>query len=288
MNNKIKIVSEYVLAFITSIFISVLFLTLTFKKYIFNINEFERILDKNNYYEEIYNTTLEDIKDYMVSSGLEEEILDGIITQEEVKKDVINFIDSLYYNKDYKIDENRIKERLDKNIDKYLISNNIDVQDRTELELFKNDLVDIYKDRVTVYKILNYVKSPFSKVFKLINKIFIALLIVTIIFNFIIIYTKNKHIAATYMSSGLILLFIRFAIYNKLDIEYLSVLTDSFTKVVKTILYKIGNSMIIYGSILLFIGVAISTYYYFKEKKEEQLKKKKMINKKYKNRKKKK
>ena len=173
--NKNKILIDYILCFITCIFVSTLVILFIIKNNIFTKKNILETFEKENYYVELYNKTLEDMKDYMVSSGLEEEILENIFELEDIKKDVDGYISSYFDNSNYEIQSNKVSENIQKNIDKYLVKNNIEVDNKEELKMFLVDMENIYKKRINFYNMLSSFKNTFYKIYNLLFKIQIGL-----------------------------------------------------------------------------------------------------------------
>ncbi len=255
--NKNKILIDYILCFITCIFVSTLVILFIIKNNIFTKKNILETFEKENYYVELYNKTLEDMKDYMVSSGLEEEILENIFELEDIKKDVDGYISSYFDNSNYEIQSNKVSENIQKNIDKYLVKNNIEVDNKEELKMFLVDMENIYKKRINFYNMLSSFKNTFYKIYNLLFKIQIGLSILIIILNVILINMKSKHIQSAYMGSGLILLFTRFVIYDKIDFKNITLISDEFSKVLKNILTNIAFELVIFGIILFILGILI-------------------------------
>ncbi len=256
--NKYKIILDYLLGFITCLLCSLLVIVFILKNNIFTEKNLLEKFEKENYYEEVYNITLEDMKDYMVSSGFEEEILDNIFSVNDIKKDVNGYINSYFKNSEYKINSKLVSNNIRSNIDKYLVKNNIDVQNKEELEMFLTDMENIYVKRVNFYNMLGNFKNRFYKIYNLIYKAQIILGGVILLLNILMIHMKNKHIASVYMASGFILLFVRFLIYEKIDFRTLVIISDAFSKVLKVLLTNIASELIIFGIILVVIGILIS------------------------------
>ena len=82
------------------------------------------LLEKNDYYAQVYSQILEAFKDNTVQSGLEESILDGIMTEEQVKNDTKSFLDYLYNGTELTIDTEGVKTRLQEKINEVIRENN--------------------------------------------------------------------------------------------------------------------------------------------------------------------
>lgn len=256
--NRVKLILSYLFGFITSVLLSLLVILLLCKYSILNENYIKNVLGKNNYYSEVYEGTLEEMKTYMISSGLEEDILDEIITESEIEKEVNKYIDSIYDNTEYKVDSESVRNKLTTNIDKYLNDNNLDVENRKELNMFINDMIKIYEDEIKFYNIGKFGKEYINIANIYIDNIIYIIFSVSLVLIIILILLKNKFISSSLLSSGLILLFIRFVIYEKIDIKNILIVSEYFSKSLKTVLYELGHNIFISSILLISIGLIIA------------------------------
>ena len=255
--NRFKIIFGYILGIITSILLSLLAILIIFKFTVFKKEYVYSVLDKTNYYNEVYENALIEMKDYMTSSGLEEEILNDLFTIDEVKDDVNKYFDYYYKGKVYNKDLSLMKEKLSNNIDTYLKNNNIDVTNRNELNSFINDITDIYNKEIMLYNVPNKIINPFIKISNLINKLIVILSIIIIIFSLILIVFKTKYISSVIMSSGLIIFFIRFLILEKIDIKNIILITEYASKVIIKVLLNILELLLRCSIYMILIGLVI-------------------------------
>ena len=276
--NRFKIILNYLLGFILCILITLLVTILILKYSIYNDKYLKRVLVNNDYYTKVYNESLEEMKDYMISSGLEEEVLNDIYSKETVKNDIDNYIDNYYKGKVIEINTEDIKSKLTKNINSYLKNQNVDVTNREELNLFIEDIGNIYSKEIKVYNYLDKVINIFNKVGSLLNKIII---IDTLLLIIVICLMKFK-ISSGIMASGITLLFIRFTTYDSLDASNVEIITSSFSEVFRSVFYSIGNMILIVSICLIVIGLIINIIESIDYKKEKKSKKKKGVVKKWK------
>ena len=269
MKNKLRVIFGYLFSFLSTVLLVVICLLLIFKYTIFQKSYLDNILSKNNYYSSVYNDILDDMQDYMVSSGLPDEILDGVITEREVKKDINTFVKNIYLGKKTTLDTSYIKQRLTNKIDEYLKSNNVEVTNDTDLESFENEMIKIYTNQVCLYKTIDSFVGMVSKANNILNK---AILIVGITLFISIIITillcRVKYVNSILIAVGIILMFIRFLIYEKIDVENILIISDNFSKILKSILIKIGNVILNYSIVFIIAGlfVTIIVYFYCKRK----------------------
>ena len=265
---KVKIILGYLNGFIITILLSILSLLLIVKYTLYDENYIKNTLNKNNYYTNVYNDTYEDMKDYMVSSGLPDTILEDIFTLDEITKDINEFINNIYNGKITDLNTDFIKERLEKNIDEYLTQNNIAVTNESDLESFNDEITNIYKNQVCLYKTLNSFINIINKIGNKLDKIIIILALILIIFTTVtFIFIKINYFGSLFISSGLILLFIRLLIFEKIDIQNILVISENFSIILKNILNNYGDLLLKISIFEIIIGFIISLIVYFTEKK---------------------
>ncbi len=264
MKNKLRIIFGYLFGFLTTLLIVALTLLLIFKFTVFNKSYMNNILEKNNYYTNVYNDILEDIKDYNMSSGLPDELFEDVFTESEVKRDINKFIDNSYLGIKTTLDTTAIRERITKNIDDYLKSNNVQVTNDTDLESFKDEIIKIYTNQICLYKTVDGFVGYVNKAYNLINKVIVINIIALVVVLLISIFVfKVRYIDSILVSTGIILVFIRFLIYENIDIENILIISNNFSKILKSTLIKIGNIMFNYSVVFIIVGLIVGTTIYF-------------------------
>lgn len=258
--NKIKLILSYIFGFILSVSIfslAVLFIvknTASDKTFMF------KLMDENNYYDKVYNSICEDVEDYMMSSGLEKEILDGVIQKDKVKEDITNYVNYLYEGKLYTVDTTSIKTTLKTNIDKYLKGLNLGINNTNELELFIDDVAGIYKEEVSFYNTLDRVSSYLLKVTSLIDKALIANILLVGVLTIIVLVLRKINIGSCILGSGLILFLIKLFVYERIDSENILIVSDHFSLIVRSMFKYISEYMIYISVILICIGFILCLF----------------------------
>ena len=270
--NKFKLLSGYFIGIICSFLITTLVVLLIFKFTIYKKEYIKNVLVEVNYYTEIYDDTMEEMKGYMTSSGLDEEILDGLFSVVKIHHDVDKYIDSVYKGKIYKYNSEKFREKLNSNIDASLVKHNISVTDRSELDSFVDSITGIYEDEITLYKTINPFISKIYKLGKLLNIIIIINLLSVIGLLLLLFKLKFKYISSTVIASGLMMLFIRFAIYDKIDIKNILIISKYFSIALRKILLSIGNCLTILGFFAIIGGLFMAVCSSYKKSKKRHKK----------------
>ena len=221
-------------------------------------------LEETNYYANIYSQIKSDFRNYIYQSGLDENVIEDIVTPEEVKNETRKIIVGIYNGLHEDVDTTKIHDRLNDNINKSLEEKKIDSQTQEAINTFVNQIVDQYQETITKTEYENQIYKNFSKIQKIVNKgkKITILLAVTLGALIIITYYKKifKNIAylgTALFSDGIAYIFLDMYISKKVDIENLTILNDAITITLREYLQSILKEIFLYGGILLIIGLAL-------------------------------
>ncbi len=266
--NIIKIIlgSILIICLLGTIFIYEVKGTVLNKEFIINK------LEENNYYENLYTNILSSMKGYIEPSGLDEKILDNIISREEIKDDVNTIIGNVYDDKDEKIDTETIKETLNNNINNYLNEENLKVNDKSQLEEFENKIIEEYESQITYSQYMKYLKivanDKLIAILNIVNKLCILGIILSIIGILLINLKKNEknviNLMTFMLSCGIIIKAFTIFTTRKINIDNITILNGAVSitlrDIIKTILNdisKIGVIMIIVSLVLIILNNVI-------------------------------
>ena len=144
-----KIFLSYTMKFIQSISFFLLSLGLILILTVFNEDYVLDLLENHNYYQELYDNSIEEVSYYLEQSGLNEEVLNNVITVKSLKTSIITTIDNLYNNKKITVDTEEFQKNLTTNINNYIKDNNIRVDDKDTVNLLTKKLVNIYEEEIS-------------------------------------------------------------------------------------------------------------------------------------------
>ncbi len=235
-----------------------------FSKTILNQSYILSQLEEEKYYENVYYQIQNSFEGYIGPSGLEETILNGIYSKDKVKQDIINVVNYIYTGKNYEINTEEIQVNLSNNINESLLNYNLSEEEKKSIVQFEEEIINEYKKQIThsqyFDKLANYIPKIIENV--LIIKIemgVIGFLIIGILF---FINKKNFvkfmiTIIISVLGSGLFLLFAKFWITSKIEISNITILSDSFSKVISNILREILCKWNLYGIILSIVSIIL-------------------------------
>ncbi len=217
----------------------------------------KKSLARSNYYEETYNVIMENFKNNTIQSGLTEDVLDGIITIDEVTKDVDKVVEYIYHDVDKpQIDIEGIQERLNANIQKQIEANNKTVtkEEQEEINTYVNVIVSIYKAGITYAdSSINEIKAGFlalSKYFDMARVVIYTAAVVLLLVVFLL--TKRDFIgffSSSLFASGVLLITFRQIFVTVINVNTLLLFNQAFSDM----LINVINSIL---SITLTVGIA--------------------------------
>ena len=250
--NKKRIILNYIYSFMAVVLLVSIILSLIVKITIFSKNNILRTMEASNYYSLVYDEINEREESYLISSGFSNDILDGVYSKDVVKSDINNYIDSVYNNKLVEFNDKYIRGKLTENINNFLKSNNYSNVDKKSINELIDDVCDIYINEIELYKTFNNYINIFNKLKTIID---IFLIFSTIFLTFLIFVLKLKncnYLSSIFMACGIVLLFIKCVIYNKIEFKNIVIITDNFSIILQRLLSKI-DILILCSAIALFV-----------------------------------
>ena len=261
-----KTILNIVLSFILMIGILLSIIMLIVSKQS-NKEKFLKKLDEIKFYDSVYEEVQDGFKNYIYQSGLYPNIIDKICTKDKVKNDIVSILEEMYGEEKAEIDYSEIRNKLENEINDYVANENrkISSQEKENIEKFEDLIVDSYRENIEIYQNgVENISEKFPQILRLVNKLKIISIIVTIfiIVALIVINFKNIFVAGSYLgvsicSSGLVLCFIKNTIYSKLEINNLLIITKSLSVVIIDVFNSILNSIGKLGISNIIIGFIV-------------------------------
>lgn len=249
--------------------------TILKKEYIINK------LEETNFFNETYKLVESNFEKYIYQSGLDEEVLEKICTEEKVKKDIELILSNIYDGTNKQIDTTEISQNLNTNIDKFNIKNN---KNKEAIEQFVKHICDEYVDTLIHTQYENKINKGYNQINNIVSKsqkAFIGVLIVDLI---IIIVINIRKISKILQDLGISLLVVgsfelitHKIITTKVNIEGIKIFNDAFSETIVSIIQEVlekvvtlGRYAIILSIILIVLYAVISAIQITKEKEEKQ------------------
>lgn len=262
MKNKLKVILYFILEFILTIIIFSLASLVLLKTTIYNPDFIKKEFNKTNYYHNLYSSINEEMSNYIVQSGLEENILNGIYTEDMIKQNIENIIDMSFNNSNriVKVEKEQVKENLEANINNYLSSNNIEITDKESLNRFINQILDVYEQEISLSNTIELIQKIVNKTKPLLNTGLITLTIIFIILTIIIkIYTKENTLGIPLFATSILLIFINLLITKNININSIFIWDSNVSTLIRSIINHILSNTLIIGIFIFIIGVIDTT-----------------------------
>lgn len=245
---------------------------------ILNANYIENKLEQSEYYEKLTTTINEGFENYIMQSGMDSTIFEGIYDNKRLKKDTNMLIEAMLNNGKIQLDTSDIKEKLDANIREYIKKNNLAVNPTVEnqIQTFETTIINTYENSVAYS---TTIVKTIGKTINMVNKILPTVFYIVIgatIFNvilLIIVNIKNKRKILNYFAvivftiSGLSILGI---ILEKhfLDIQSLTVLNDNLSVIIQLFINEAYNILYV-SSVAGIVGGVLFSVLGCKKKEEK-------------------
>lgn len=264
------------IAIITMCMISIGMISIVFST-IFSKDYIMQKLEETNFYSGIYELVKSNFENYIYQSGLDEEVLDDICTEEKIKQDIQIMLSNIYNGTNQKIDTTEIANKLNGNIEKLGVKNR---QNENAIQQFVTHICDEYTNTLIHTKYENKINEIYKKGTEILNKIYEIILVVFVIDIIAIIIINNKkiskdiqHIGIALLATSIFELSVWQIINLKVDIHGIKIFNDVFSKSVVVIIENalgqvasLALGTIVIGAIFIIIYAARETYKSLKQK----------------------
>lgn len=224
-------------------------------------------LQKQNYYDKIYEEAESNFENYIHQSGLDEEVLEEIVTKEKIQKDTKIIINNIYNGMNEKIDTEEIKNNLNEKINNS-IDGKISSSQQKSIDTFVDTICKEYEKTISHTNYEKKINSIINKANKYIDIAKKALLItigVSVILLILLtikrIYRITARIGTAFIIDGLIFIIAEKYIKSKIKIDTIMLLNQGISDVLQSILTEILSNILKTGSIMLGIGILLTIIY---------------------------
>ena len=222
-------------------------------------------LDETNFYSETYKIVESNFENYISQSGLDEEVLENICTEDKVKKDINIIISNIYDGTNEEIDTTEIAEKLNSNIDKQNVRTS---KNSNAIDEFVNHICESYRDSIINTKYDKTINDLYEKILRgleKVNKIVITISIIDIVL-LVALNIKNiskilANFAETTFATSLLQFVFIIIIKAKVDISNIKAFNDAFSETIVAIIKNILNQINILGIVMLFISIIFTVIY---------------------------
>ena len=260
-----KTILNIILSFLLIILIAMSIVINILQDKILNKDYILSKMEENQVYLQVSREVDNGFENYIYQSGLPEDIIKDLYTEDTIKNDVNSFINALYDGTEIQISDSIIRETLDKRINEYLVSENktLNEQGKKNVEKFEDLIVNEYKNNVNAYGSLYKTGHEFlDKLEQVIQNIkFIPIILIIAFIIFLIVNNlKNLLLTINYACISLLSLGILIKIgvsisFSKINIDNILFITKALSNLLinisKEILYICSD----YANLFIVIGI---------------------------------
>ena len=260
-----KTILNIILSFLLIILIAISIVINILQDKILNKDYILSKMEENQVYLQVSREVDNGFENYIYQSGLPEDIIKDLYTEDTIKNDVNSFINALYDGTEIQISDSIIRETLDKRINEYLVSENktLNEQGKKNVEKFEDLIVNEYKNNVNAYGSLYKTGHEFlDKLEQVIQNIkFIPIILIIAFIIFLIVNNlKNLLLTINYacislLSLGILIKIGVSIIFSKINIDNILFITKALSNLLinisKEILYICSD----YANLFIVIGI---------------------------------
>lgn len=259
-----KTIIKYIITIILAIamiayfFISLVSSTILSEQYILSK------LDETDYYNKIYEYVKSNFENYIYQSGLEETVLEDVVSKEKIRKDTGIIISNLYDGLNQKIDTQEIRDNLNKNIKETLEDQDMTVTQQNAIDTFIDHICNEYTDTMSHFSFEQQVNQVYQKVIKYMDLSKKVLLItigldilLLLVLNLRRIYKFVSLVGVSLTTTGAFLTIVNLFVNIKIKIQTITILNDAVSDTLRNVLTSMLNMVMKNEYILLISGVLL-------------------------------
>ena len=222
-------------------------------------------LEETDFYSGTYKLVESNFEKYIYQSGLDEDVLKSICTEDKVKNDINLMLSNIYDGTNKTIDTTEISTNLNANIDKLGIKTK---QNEKAINEFVNHICNEYTDTLVHSKYENQINNVYKKAINGLNKIYNVLLIVLAVDFIIILAINNKKVSKDLQDCGITMMATSIfgiagcqIVQAKVNIQGIKVFNDVFSNSLVTIIQDVFNKLTSLSVGLLVIAIVVIAIY---------------------------
>ena len=237
---------------------------------IFNKEYVIKKLDETNFYSETYKFVESNFENYIGQSGLEEDVIKNICTEDKVRKDINIILSNIYNGTKEEIDTSEIANKLNSNIDEQNVRT---AKNSEAINEFVEHICQSYKDSIISTKYDATINNQYEKIIQKLGKVETIIIIVLIISIIIVIVLNIKdllkillNLQTISLATAIMQFAITITINKNVNISGIKVFNEAFSMSIVTIIQDIFGKINKFGIILLIIYVIFVIIYSIVEK----------------------
>ena len=268
MSKKKRLVS-YLLSVALVVFLFITIVLTTLNCTILSTVNVKKKIANANYYEETKKIIVESCKDYVMQSGFDESIMDGVVNTYDVQFDVDGLVDYIYEGKEFEVHSNLIRANLDKNISEYIAANNFVVNEETQKSIneFEDTIQKIYERNIEYSKdTVKQIAEKNKKIKRIVPIAMIVCGVISVVLFLLIKEISTPSLGISALATGAILVFLKVYSGTTVAINNILLMNRAFSNTLISIANQIIQKLFIIGIILCVVGIAWIIYVEAKRK----------------------
>ena len=222
-------------------------------------------LEETDFYSGTYKLVESNFEKYIYQSGLDEEVLKNICTEDKVKNDINLMLSNIYDGTNKTIDTTEISTNLNANIDKLGIKTK---QNEKAINEFVTHICNEYTDTLVHSKYENQINNVYKKAINNLNKVYNTLLIVTVVDLILILIINNKKVSKNLQDIGIAMMATSIfglagcqIVQAKVNIQGIKIFNDVFSNSLVTIVQDVFNKFTSLSVGMLVIAIVVVGIY---------------------------
>ena len=205
-------------------------------------------------------------ENYIYQSGLPEDTIKDLFTEEMIQKDVKTIVDAIYDGTTITLSSDELRKNLSTRIDEYLTKENLNLnqQGKNNIKQFEELIIKEYDNNVNVSnelytqsnKIIDNLREISSKIGNIPQIVLIILIILLVLINIKDLLIVINFLGISSLTVGVLLKLLTNAIFKNVDLDNLVVLATSLSNliisIIKDNLYKLSDR----GNLFIACGIA--------------------------------
>lgn len=271
----VKYILNILISFLIIFAVIAVYATNILNNKILNKNYILSKVEETEFYLQVSREVENGFENYIYQSGLPEDTIKGIFSEDMIKKDITGIIDYVYEGKESNLSSEEVKNNLDNKIQEYIKSQNLNLneQGKNNIEKFESLIVNEYNKNVkvsdTVYNTANSIIEKLNNISSKIGNIpliiLIAFIVILILINIKDLFIAMNFLGISSLSIGVIFKLGVNLILKNIELDNLVLISTSLSNLIINILkeniYMISdnsNIFIVCGIVMICVS-AIAT-----------------------------
>ena len=261
----VKYVLSCIISFLIMLFVFVILLINILDNKLLEKEYILQKIDESEFYLQVSREVESGFENYIYQSGLPEDTIKDLFTDEMIENDVNTIINCLYEGEKIKLSDNILKETLHERIEEYLKSQNkkLNKQGEESIEKFENLIIEEYKKNVNISTPL-FVKGNqvIEKISDIRNQVgnwhlisLVVLITILVLLNIKDLLNAVNFLAISSLSGGVLLKLGTNLIFSNIDFENLLIMSKSLTNLIIAIIKECLFNISDYSNIFIICGI---------------------------------